>query len=154
MRGAVVVRVLPGKRRVEPIGRDQTDFDNSGSASTSVETLHITHATEFEMLLDEDTATTSSGGGSVALIGLADISGQIQQELRRHHSVRVSSTFTMERTSELQVPAHTHVRILLDWKRIWQDGVIELRTRNRDQVELPYSLTVGLDFDKTTLDVI
>jgi hypothetical protein len=153
MKGAVVASIAAGKRRAEPIGSEDTEYDNSESSSSSVETLHITHSTEFAMHLEEEKATVGGGGGSVALIGFANISGSLQQTLRRHHSVGVTSTFTVERTSQITVPAHKHVRVTLNWKRIWQDGVVNLRTTAGAQVAVPYSMTVDLSFDKKTVDV-
>ena len=150
---ATVVSIKTGKRRSEPIGTEQIDFDNSGSSSSSVETLHITHSTEFAISFSEERATVAGGQGSVGLIGFADISGSLQQTLRTHHSVGVTSTFTVERISEIQIPPRKHVRVTLAWKRIWQDGIVDLRTKQGAEVAVPYSLTVDLGFDKKTIDV-
>lgn len=152
-RGLTVSGFSSGKRRTEPIGTDSTDFDNSESFSSSVETLHISHTTAIEVQLDEEAATLTGGGGSVALIGLADFSGKLEQQLRRHHSVGMSSTLNFQRTSEIHVPPRKHVRVTLAWKRVWQDGVIKLSTRAGEQIELPYSMTVDLSFDKKTVDL-
>ncbi len=70
-----------------------------------------------------------------------------------HHSVGVKSTFTVQRMSEIRVPARKHVRVTLTWKRIWQDGIVNLRTTQGVDVAVPYSLTVDLGFDKKTDDV-
>jgi hypothetical protein len=153
VRGAVVASISAGKRRAEPIGNEHTDYDNSESSSSSVETLHITHSTEFAMHLDEDKATVTGGGGSVAMVGFANISGSLQQTLRKHHSVGVTSTISVERTSQITVPAHKHVRVTLKWKRIWQDGIVNLRTTTGVQIAVPYSMTVDLSFDKKTRDL-
>jgi hypothetical protein len=150
---ATVVSITTGKRRSETIGTERTDFDNSGSSSSSVETLHITHSTEFAIAFSEEKARVAGGQSSVGLIGFADISGRLEQTLRAHHSVGVKSTFTVERTSQIQVPARTHVRVTLTWKRIWQDGIVNLRTKSGTDVAVPYSLTVDIGFDKKTVDV-
>jgi hypothetical protein len=153
MDGATLASIEAGGRRAEAIGTEQIDFDNSKSSSSSVETLHITHSTEFAMRFDQERATLSGGGASVALIGFAGISGSLQQTLRSHHSVGVTSTFTVQRISEIQVPARKHVRVTLTWKRIWQDGVVKMRTTSGVKVAVPYSMTVDLGFDKKTVDV-
>ncbi len=51
------------------------------------------------------------------------------------------------------MPPRKHVRVTLAWKRVWQDGVIKLSTRAGEQIELPYSMTVDLSFDKKTVDL-
>jgi hypothetical protein len=153
MDGATIASIAAGKRRAEAMGTEQIDFDNSNSSSSSVETLHITHSTEFAMRFDQERATLSGGGASVGLIGFAGISGGLQQTLRSHHSVGVTSTFTVQRISEIQVPARKHVRVTLTWKRIWQNGVVNMRTTSGVKVAVPYSMTVDLGFDKKTVDV-
>ncbi len=135
------------------MGTEQIDFDNSNSSSSSVETLHITHSTEFAISFDQERATAAGAGTSVTLLGFAAVSGGLQQTLRSHHSVGVKSTFTVQRISEIRVPARKHVRVTLTWKRIWQDGIVNLRTTQGVDVAVPYSLTVDLGFDKKTDDV-
>jgi hypothetical protein len=150
---ATVASIAAGERRAEPMGTEQIDFDNSNSSSSSVETLHITHSTEFAISFDQERATTAGARTSVTLLGFAAISGSLQQTLRSHHSVGVKSTFTVQRISEIRVPARKHVRVTLTWKRIWQDGIVNLRTTQGVDVAVPYSLTVDLGFDKKTDDV-
>jgi hypothetical protein len=105
------------------------------------------------MNFDTDAATQADGGGSVRLIGFADLSGTLQRSLRTRYAVGLTSTLTHERTSQIQIPPHKHVRVTLYWKRIWEKGIIELHTKAGPRVELPYAITVGLSFDKTTQDV-
>ncbi len=154
MRGATIVSIEAGKRRAEPIGSDPpTNYDRSQTSSSSTETLHITHSTQFAMRIFEESATLTGGGGSVALMGFAGISGTLEQRLLKHYSVDVTSTLTFERMSQMEVPAGKHVRVTLSWKRIWQDGVVSLRTRSGSQVVVPYSLTVDLSYDQKVVDV-
>jgi len=153
MERATVTGITSGKRRSEPIGTEVINFDNSNSSSSSVETLHITHSTEFAISFDEERATMAGAGTTVSIVGFGGIEGNVQQTLRRHHSVGVTSTFTVQRISEVTVPAHKHVRVTLSWKRIWQDGIVNLTTRGGLEIAMPYALTVDLSFDKKTDDV-
>jgi hypothetical protein len=149
---ARILRITTGERRSEPIGTQVTEYDNSGSSSSSVETLHISHTTEFVLQFLPEKATVSGGGAAIGLAGLANIQGSLQQTVRAHHSVAVKSTFTVERTSEIQVAPHKHVRVILSWKRYWQDGVVTLASQH-DRDDLPYAMKVDLGFHNKTIDV-
>lgn len=147
------VEFLPATRRLEEIGTTQSDFDNSGSSATSVETLRISNSTQFVLKFDTARATLRSGKSSVSLLDFAKIEGQLQSTLRTEYSLSEKTALTVERTSQINIPAQAHVRVLLSWKRIWQDGVIVVRARSGVDVLVPYSVTVDLIFDKTLTDI-
>lgn len=74
--------------------------------------------------------------------------------MRQQNNIQATSTLSIERTSHQTIPPQTHVRITLYWKRIWQDGVIILRTVDGVRVSLPYSFTMQLDFSKKVEDIL
>lgn len=47
----------------------------------------------------------------------------------------------------------THVRLVVRWKRMWEEGTATLGERAGALAEVPYAITVALGFDKQTLDV-
>jgi hypothetical protein len=140
-------------RRLEPIGTDQYDFDNSASSATSIETLRIFHSTQFILVFDIDHAVLRSGQSSVGIMDFARIQGRLQSSVMSHLSLTEQTTLTVERTSQINIPANAHVRVALQWKRVWQDGIVALRTRSGFDVEIPYSVTTDLVFDKTLTDI-
>ena len=150
---AFVLNVQAGRRRLEPIGSEAYDFDNKGSSSTSEETLEITNTTEFVMTFEKESATVKGGKGSVNVLNFASLEGDLESTLRRQYSIQATSTLSVQRTSRITIPPRTHVRVTFNWKRVWQDGTISVRTANGLEVALPYSITVDLSFDKTTQDI-
>lgn len=89
----------------------------------------------------------------MTLLHFPSVEGQLQNTLRSQYSVQATSTFSVERTSKITILPQTQVRVTFNWKRVWQDGTINLRTSQGADVALPYSITVDLSFDKTTVDV-
>jgi hypothetical protein len=150
---ARILSVEVGARRLEPIGSESYDFDNSGSSSTSEETIQLTNTTQFLMSFDVDNATTKGGNASVGLLHLISFEAELQNTLRKQYSMQATSTLSVQRTSRITIPANTHVRVTFNWKRVWQDGTIHIRPAGAPDVALPYSITVDLSFDKTTTDV-
>ena len=150
---ATVVGVEPGSRRSEGIGTETYDFDNSGSSSTSEEMLQITNETQFVMVIDGERSSVKGGNSTFGITHFASIEGQVQNTLRNHYSVEATSKLTVERSTRISIPPRTHVRVTLNWKRVWQDGVINLRPPSGHAVAVPYSVTVDLSFDKKTVDV-
>jgi hypothetical protein len=148
-----VLGIDMGQRRVEPMGSEQHDFDNSKSSTTSVETLQISHTSQFEIRLDEDRATTKDGERSVSCVNMIKIIGQLQSNIRQAHSHSATSTLVVQRTSQISIPPRTHVRVIIHWKRIWQDGRLHLMADRGLELAIPYSVTTDLAFDKTTIDV-
>jgi hypothetical protein len=145
--------VVPGERRSEPSGVDTYDFDNSGSSSTSVQTLIAKHSSGFVMAFETERATERNGQASVGLLNFAQVEGLLRSTLRQQHSLQSTSTLYFEHTSQINIPARTHVQVRLNWRRIWQDGVINLTTRAGVGISLPYAVTVDLTFDAKHTDV-
>jgi Effector-associated domain 1 len=139
-------------RRLEPIGTEQIDFDNSGSSATSVETLRTSYSTRFVLEFHTERATLRDGQIGVRLLDFARAEGRLESSLRDRYALSHQSTLTAERTSQVTIPARAHVRVILNWKRVWQDGLLVLHTDGGD-VYLPYSVTVDLMFDKTLTDI-
>jgi hypothetical protein len=142
-----------GQRRLEPLSPEQYDFDNSESSATSVETLRIFNSTQLVLKFDLSRATLRDGQSSVSILDFAKVQGQLKSKLLSQYSLTQQTTLTVERTSQINIPARAHVRVVLNWKRVWQDGIVVLRTRSGDDVEFPYSVTVDLIFDKTLTDI-
>jgi Effector-associated domain 1 len=140
-------------RRVESLGTVENYFNNSGSSSASLETLRISKSTQFVLKFDVSRATFRNGGASVGLSDFAKIQGKLQSSLLSRFSLTETTTLTVERTSQVKIEAQAHVKVDLHWKCVWQDGIIALRTRSGLEVEIPYSVTVGLTFDQTLTDV-
>lgn len=140
-------------RRLELIGAEQYDFDNSESSATSVETLRIFNSTQFILKFDTGNAVLRGGQSAIGILDFAKIQGQLQSNLLSQYSLSEQTTLTVERTSQINIPAQAHVRVVVNWKRVWQDGVVILRTRSGVDVEIPYSITIDLIFDKTLTDI-
>ena len=153
LRGLRGFEFRSGRRILEPRGTEEYNFDNSGSSATSVETLHISNSTQFILQFDTQSATLRAGQASIGFVDFARLEGQLQSALRSRFSLTERATLTVERTSQINVPAHAHVRVILSWKRVWEEGVVVLHTDSGHDVQLPYRMTVELTFDKTQTNI-
>jgi hypothetical protein len=119
-----------------------------------VETLKIAHTTQFVMMFNVEKAVVAEVRAETGVFDFAKIEAKLQGTVRQQHNIQATSTLSIERTSQQTIPPQTHVRITLYWKRIWQDGVIILRTVDGVRVSLPYSFTMQLDFSKKVEDIL
>jgi Effector-associated domain 1 len=148
------IHFLTGKRRPEELDTEVHDYNNSGSSATSVETLRIAHSAHLVFKFDTAHASLRSGEAGVSILDFAKLQGRLQSSLRTQYSLSQENTLTVERTSQVNVPARKHVQVTLKWKRIWQDGTIVIGLKSGHDLLIPYSVTVGLVFDKSTKDVV
>jgi len=116
----------PTRRFPEPAGTEEYNFDNSGSSATSVETLHISNSIQIVTQFDIQRATLHTGQASGGLMDFAKIEGQLRSALRSRLSLSGQTTLTIERKSEIHIPAYANVIVTLRWKRIWEEGIVSL----------------------------
>jgi hypothetical protein len=153
LKGADVLRLTSVTQREEPHGESVHTFDNSGSSSTSVETIRVAHTARIEVAVHMDKAKTIGGNAGLKFLDVAAMQGRIQSEVLSKHSLDLKSELVFEQTTAINIPASTHVRVVFRWIRIWDEGIAVLGQRAEELAEVPYSVTIGLRFDKKTLDI-
>jgi len=150
--GSTLIAVQPQTRRVENLHDETRDFDNSGSDSSSIEKLRISHTSAFGLELQTEHIKTAKGTLGTRVIGLANAVAQLEMSLRDRYKFALESTRTLEQVSEISIPERTHIRITLHWKRTWEDGVAILGQKTQPVAQIPYSVTVDLHYSKTTIN--
>jgi hypothetical protein len=96
---------------------------------------------------------TIGGKIGVKILDVAGVETKIQREILAQRTLSMSKEISYNQTTAINIPPSTHVRVRIRWKLIWEDGVATVGRPGDPQAEVPYSITVGLKFDKDTEDV-
>ena len=152
-----IVRVTesPG-RRTEPIGDDVRSFNNAKSSSTAVETIRVSNTTRVSTSVDLSKTRALSGSAGVSFVDVASARASLSNDLTRHYSLQLDSELAYEQTTQINIPANTNVEVTFHWFRIWVAGTLTLSDLAKPAAEVaqvPFEITVGLNFNKETRDI-
>ena len=148
-----VTRIRPSKDlREQDLPVETFDFDHSRSRSTSTETFVIRQSRKVVATIDFQKAKTATGGGGIKLLGIIDVQATFTDEIRRNRASSQESELTVEQTTSINVPANTRVKVEIHWKLLWERGICEV-TAGAQVIDIPYSVTRRLRFDKKVIDV-
>jgi hypothetical protein len=142
-------------RTEESIGEETRIFDQSQTTASAVETMGLSHTAEWASTVDTTRARTFGGsaGLSIAILGIASLQGKMENSLSVRYSSSWKQSITREQSTAITIPAGKKVRVTVRWKRIWQEGVIVLRSPSGPRAYVPFRVTVMLAFDKETVDL-
>lgn len=144
---ARTIEVREGSREDEVAYQDEILLDNSRGASPMKRkqtiTREWTETLEIELENSETSEVTAKIGGDVA-----SLQAMAQNALKSTYRLSQTETKTFSDELEFEVPAGVRRRVILTFKRVWQHGVLELRSKEGEPAtEVPYKLVVGLKFD-------
>ena len=152
-----IVRVSEAPaRRAEKIGDEVRWFNNANSSSTAVETIKVSHVARVSASVDLSKTLVLSANASVRFLDIVSAQASLGNDLLRHYSLQMDSELTCEQTTEISIPAYTNVEVTFHWSRIWVTGMLtisELAKRAAEVAQVPFEITIGLNFDKETRDI-
>jgi hypothetical protein len=137
----------------ETLHVETRDFDNRGTSSTSVETFLVRQSHKIEVKLQYDQTISNSLKGELKLFGVLGAAQDISDQIRRSCSLDRASELTIEQTTAINVPARTLVRVEIHWKLVFGHGACVVEVSG-NTLNVPYSVTKRLRFDKKVHDVI
>ena len=137
----------------EVAANDQTySFDNRKSRSTAIENIRVSQRLAVSVVIMHEKLITALGELGFTLLGMGGVQGKLSKAVTDKYEITTASELTFGQDTTINIPAHTHVKVIIHWKKIWQDGAIRL-TAAGHSFEVPYGVTVALRFDKETVDV-
>src|ERR1700686_629398 len=74
-----------------------------------------------------------------------------RDKLKQTYSVSQGTKETVTEEVGCQVPGHTRTTIVVQWKRIWQHGLVHAE-RSGVRLHIPFRVAVGLTFDQQQID--
>ncbi|GAA2154195.1 hypothetical protein GCM10009760_52870 [Kitasatospora kazusensis] len=149
---ARVLAVTQMKRIEEQLGEDVRLIDNRASPAPVTRSLKASREWTRTLTLGESRSRTLGGNVSANLLWLS-AKGSIEAELQHSLSLAIGSTHLFEEEFGVTVPARTALRIVLDWKRIWQCGEARVLLPDRSVHTVPYQVVVSVTFDQKIQDV-
>lgn len=134
--------LVEGGRTEEPIGSESRRIENSTTASIQ-RTIRVsrewTHQIEFGLM--EESSSSVESKATLKAIGLT---AQMQNSIQEHYKIITEEKQALIEEIVITVPANTSIEIMLNWKRIWQNGYLE---PGMGYNETPFRFCVGLTFD-------
>ena len=140
--GLVKRDLIENGRTEEPVGSESRRIENNSSASIQ-RTIRVSceWAHQIEYGLTKESRFTAEGKLAPSSIGLTT---QMQTSIQEYYKVSRDEKQVLEEEITITVPANTSIEIILDWKRIWQDGYLE---PGMGYGATPFRYCVGLTFD-------
>jgi hypothetical protein len=143
------VRVMETSRVDEAIGQEVRRIDNSGPAG-AVRRIKATRRWARRVEFSTEDTRTSNQGVDFALTSLIRFKADAETAVHRHFGIVEEVEQTFEEEVELSIPPRTVVEFVLEWKRIWQQGVAIGTDTSGAEIRLPFRAIVGLTFDQVT----
>ena len=143
-------------RRSEPIGDEVRRFNNAKSSTTSTETIGVSHETDVSASVDLTKTRVLSGRADLSFINVVSAQASLENDLARHYSLQMDSKLTFDQSTVVNIPAYTDVKIIFHWYRILATGMLTIAEQARrlvEMAEVPFEITIGLGFDKETIDM-
>ncbi|MBA8924504.1 hypothetical protein BC739_001701 [Kutzneria viridogrisea] len=131
----------------EAIGQEVRRIGNSGPAS-AVRRFKATRRWTRHIEFDNDHTTTSSHG--VKFTALVELKSSAEATLRRHFGGSEEIEEKFEEEVELSIPPYTTLEFVMDWKCIWQQGLVTGVDTTGVMIQFPFRAAVGLTFDQST----
>lgn len=148
------VDFIETKRTEEPIGEEQRTIDNSKSSIQLTRRFAVSKEWSQSYSIEYEKASANKQQLNIGLNQGVDagIQSVAEDSLKERYSISSGSKQTYTEEITLSVPANTNLRVVFSWKRIWQQGLLILKNRSGQKIELPFQIAVGVTFDQTQID--
>jgi hypothetical protein len=135
----------------EPLGQEVRVIDNHQSNTGVTRSVKASREWSTNLTVGTENTRTLSGEAGVEKKWLT-IKGKIESEIQRNYSMETGSKHLFEESLTITAPPRTTIRLVLHWKRIWQNGIVRLANYDGTITEVPYKFVVNVTFDQTQQD--
>lgn len=142
--------ILETDRMEEYIGSDRRIIDNSKGTGTITRTMAVSKEWTKSVTVNLEKAISTTGeAGFKAFI--FDLKAKIDASLKQQYSVSESTKHTYtDETSVALGPCEKNT-YCLNWKRIWQNGLIRCLDLNNNEIgTIPFRVVIALTYDLVT----
>ena len=138
--------------RIEkPLGSEERAIDNSGSDTTITRSIKATKRWTQTCQLELEKSRVRGQGADVSVANLATLRRKLEETLREQYAATTQVEQVFEEEVTVTVPPKTSVHLIMDWKRIIQQGYVQLRDSAGATVEVPFEVAVGVTLDQRQL---
>ena len=146
------LNVVETERVEEHLGSEQRLIDNSQSRITITREFTISKEWSQSYAIDYEKATSLGGEIGGNLFTLGTFKTTFQRTVKDHYSISEGTRITYGEKISLQVKEKTKLRVIFQWKRLWQHGHLQVATKSGDKYEIPYRVAIGVTFDQVQID--
>lgn len=147
-----VIQVSKTGTSQEAAGNEENIIDNSRSGSKLTRTLKVSKEWSCTYTVQHEHSRTTIDTKSIRLSRGATKGYTVEDVVRDNYASTHGMKRVHEETVQIEVPPFKKVRVRLQWKNLLENGVVLIADQYDEEIELPYSVTVGVTFDQVQLD--
>lgn len=148
------IRIAETSREEESIGEDQKIIDNSKSSITLTRRFEVTKEWAQTCVLEFNEIKAKTNQIGLGPVEALSLQTQAQTIISKQYSVEQDKKLVYTEDLTLNIPPNTKLRIVFQWKRIWQHGLISLVLSNGRIVAAPFRVAVAVTFDQVQRDEV
>jgi len=135
-------------RSEEDLGSEVRIIENPSRSTTVTRVIRVSRDWTRSWTIGQDW-TGKAHLGAKGKVGVAEVEASVEAEIKRSYSL--TETLREEYVDDitLLIPAESRVKLILNWKRLWQHGEVTLRDSS-PPIRVPFSVAVGVTFDQVT----
>jgi hypothetical protein len=146
---AQVLGITEMHRSEESIGTESRRIGNTSGAVRLTRTMRVTREWSRTVNLDLHDTRGSSADTGVGPAWLF-LRATVEQSLSRAYTISEDRREEFAEELSVEVEPGAAVTVVLDWKRLWQHGVVHALFQGR-QIEIPFCVAIGITFDQSVL---
>ncbi len=136
------ISIVETSRSEEFIGNETRRVENKTPA-TIQRMVRASQEWTYQIEVDITRASLNSSEKKLTIKG-ADLTSQVQKSVQKRYNISLGETKKFEEEVLITIPGNTSVEAVFIWKRIWQNGYVELEM---GETRVPFKLCVGVTFD-------
>jgi len=148
-----VLDLVETYRSEERIGRDERLIDNAGSTAEVTRKLLVTREWSKDFKLEREVTDRASEGFTIGDEQVAHLSFETERVLKQRYSVSERSREVYSEEVIIVVPPGARLRVLIDWKKIWQHGTIKVQDSAKRIWPYQFRVIAGVTFDQSQASV-
>lgn len=149
--GLRMVNVVETRRIDQPLGSEERAIDNANSDTTITRSIRATKRWTQSCQLGIEKSQVRGQSANVNLPNLASLRASMEETLREQYSASTQVEQVFEEEVTVTVPPRTSVHLIMDWKRIIQEGYIRLQESEGMTIDVPFEVAVSVTFDQRQL---
>jgi hypothetical protein len=145
-------RITETTRREESLGEDLRTIDNSRSSAGSTRRITVTKEWSQTYSIEYEKANTRKLDAGIEFPCGASLKAEAESRVMEHYALSKEAKQVYTEEISLDVPPKTKLVLKIQWKRIWQLGVLTVTEQGGPTVEVPFEAAVGVTFDQVQTD--
>jgi hypothetical protein len=153
-RGAAAGEPRPGAvtfvettRTYEPYVEDEKVFDNRNVSTAATHTFSLRQEWTQDFQIEREEGRANSIGMGIGAPQLGLLEARAEESVRTRYAVGESHQRTFAEELTVPVPANSRCRVVLKYKRLFQDGIARIEMSDGTTRDVPYRIALALSLD-------